>query len=236
MCDRDGVRYQTRMMNARPPRGNPARRAASVPRRALLRLDADALTQKQGAFDLQPVLATTPGVAAVAADRAVGGDDAVAGDEQADRIPSDGATDRAGRSRRADPSCDLAVARRRAPRDLGHGAKDIAVPDGTVSQVDRQSVNERPAGEKILECRDPGRQGSVWPIIRRVDAAAEAPTEPRLERLLGRQPVDRDDAAAGRSDEERTPRTGDGAVDGDRISHRRSLAYNPRWYTPREYD
>ena len=70
----------------------------------------------------------------------------------------------------------------------------------------------------------------------RRDWAAQAPDEPRLELVLGGQPVHRDHAALRGGDEERAPRARHRGVDGERIGHLASLAHEGRVLYSREYD
>src|SRR3954451_17898217 len=116
--------------------------------------ELDAFAPQQRALDLEPVLPAPPGVTAVAADRPVGGDDPMARDEQADRIPADRTAHSTRRPWRADPSSDVAIARRRAEGDASDLPKDVAGPGGPVRQVDFDGLLRRTPGEQRFERLD----------------------------------------------------------------------------------
>ena len=146
--------------------GVPARLARSLSGRSG---DRDAFAQQQLALERELLLAAAPGVAAVAADGPVGGDHPVARDEQADRIPADRATDRPSRARGADPPSDLAIADRRAPRDVRDGGEDVPVPGRPVAEVERRTSASRagPPGA-------PRGRRSRWPDGRVADRRRRA--------------------------------------------------------------
>src|SRR5438093_6133623 len=175
----------------------------------------DTLSREQLAFQLQAGLAAAPPAAAVAAQRAVAGDDPVARDDQAQWVAPDGGADRAGGAGAADHSRDLAVAGGRARPDAADRPEHEPVPCGPVVHVDRQVVERAEvARDERLEGAAPGLQvASRRAASRRsvhVDRRfPEAALEAGGELFCGRQLLDGDEAAIGRGEAERPPRSGE---------------------------
>ncbi len=167
----------------------------------------------------------------------------MARDQQADRVPArrrhrppgpPAVRRPAGRSRRSSRSCPTGSPR--PPRGLA-GPR----PAGRPGRMRRRAGSAGPASRR-LERGDRRHRGAPGADRRAgtsrafVDLDAEPLRQVGVERRLGRQPGDGDDAAFRGGEVERSPRAGDRRADGGSFGHTASLAQSGRCYTPREYE
>ncbi len=187
------------------------------------------LAQEERLFSRQLLFPIDPAGPTVTAERAIRRDDPVAGDQHRDRVAAESPADRTGGSWRPDPSGDLAVARRLAPRDLADGVEHATVEDGAVAEVGRDAarVHALTAQEgaeqwdghvKMPYCSVvPARLGS------RSGGEVEAPCHPDPERVVIDVPAGRDDPKLGGGEVEWSVRTVEDDVD-DSIGHARIVS------------